>query len=148
MMDAWIIELVEESEWISPVVVQDKKTGYIRICIDLRKLNDPCVHDPFLIPFTDQVLGGVGCQEMYSFIDGFSGYHQIQIAKGDCHKTTFVTEWGCFQYTVMPFGLKNAPVIFSRVVIAVFKDFIQNFLQVYMDDCTIYDLIKDHLANV
>ena len=71
---------------------------------------------------------------MYSFTDGFSGYHQIGIAKEDRHKMTFVTEWGCFQYTVMPFGLKNVPVIFSWVVVTAFKYFIQKFLQVYMDD--------------
>ena len=82
---------------------------------------------------------------MYSFTDGFSGYHQIRIAKEDRHKTTFVTEWGCFQYTVMPFGLKNVPVIFSWVVVTAFKYFIQKFLQVYMDDWIVYGLIKDHL---
>ena len=85
---------------------------------------------------------------MYSFTDGFSGYHQIWITKEDRHKTMFVTEWGCFQYRVMPFGLKNAPTVFSRVVIDVFKDFIQKFLQVYMDDWTIYGLIRDHLDNL
>ena len=55
----------------------------------------------------------------------------------DRRKTTFTTEWGCFQYTVMPFGLKNAPTIFSRVVIAAFKEFIHKFLEVYFDDWTI-----------
>ena len=85
---------------------------------------------------------------MYSFTDGFSGYHQIRISKEDRHKTTFVTEWGYFQYTVMPFGLKYAPAVFSRDVVATFKDFIQKFLQVYMDDWTVYGLIKDHLANL
>ena len=104
MLDARIIKLVEESEWISPMVVQGKKTDEIRICVDLIKLNDVCMHDPFPTPFTDEVLEGVGGQEMYSFTNGFLGYHQIQIAKEDCHKTTFVTEWGCFQYIVMPFG--------------------------------------------
>ena len=114
---------MEESKWIIPMVVQDKNTGEIRICVDLRKLNDACVHDPFPTPFTDKVLEGVASEEMYSFIDGFSGYHQIRIAKEDLYKTTFVTEWGYFQYTVMPFGLKNAQAIFSRVVVAVFKYF-------------------------
>ena len=61
-------------------------------------------------------------------MDGFSGYHQIQIVKEDHYKTTFVIEWGCFQYTVMLFGLKNAPTVFSRVVVAVVKYFIQKFL--------------------
>ena len=75
MLDAGIIEHVEESEWISPMVVQDKKTNEIRICVDLRKLNDACVHDPFLTLFTDEVLEGVGGQEIYSFTNGFLGYH-------------------------------------------------------------------------
>ena len=135
MIAAGIIEPVEESDWISPMVVQDKKTkGEIRICIDLRKLNDASVHDLFPTPFSDEVLDNVGGQEAYSFTDGFSGYHQIRIHEADRHKTTFATEWGSFQYTVMPFGLKNAPAIFSRVVVAVFKEFILKFLEVYFDD--------------
>ena len=81
--------------------------------------------------------------------DGFyTRYCQIRITKEDRHKTTFVIEQGCFQYTVMPFGLKNAPTIFSRVVVAVFKYLIQNFMQVYMDDWTVYGLVKDHLENL
>ena len=78
------------------MVVQDKKTGEAHICVDLRKLNDACMRDPFSTPFTDQVLEGVGSQEMYSFIDGFFGYHQIRIVKEDRHKTTFVTKRGFF----------------------------------------------------
>ena len=113
MLDNAIIEPMEESKWISPMVVQDNKTGEVRICVDLRKLNDACMHNPFPTPFTDEVLEGVGRQEMYYFIDGFSGYHHIRIIKEDRHKTTSVTELGCFHYTVMPFGLKNAPTIFS-----------------------------------
>ena len=130
------------------MVVKDKKMDEVRICVDLRKLNDVCMHDLFPTPFTDEVLEGVGGQEMYSFTDGFSRYHHIWIPKEDCHKTRFVTEWGCFQYTVMPFGLKNAPAIFSQVVVHVFKYFIQKFLQVYMDDWTIYGIIRDHIDNL
>ena len=80
--------------------------------------------------------------------DGFLGYRQIQIAKEDWHNTTFVIEWGCFQYTVMPFGLNTAPAIFSRVVVTAFKDFIQQFLQVCMDDWIVYDLVRNHLSNL
>ena len=134
MLDTGIIEPVEESEWISPMVLQDKKTGKVQICVDLKNLNDACLHDPFSIPFTDEVLEGVGGQEVYFFTDGFYGYQQIKIVKEDRRKTTFVTDWGCYQYTMMPFGLKNVPVILSRIVVAVFKDFIQKFLAVYMDD--------------
>ena len=60
MLDAGIIKPIEELEWISPMVVQDKKTGEICIFIDLRKLNDACMYDPFLTPFIDEVLEGVG----------------------------------------------------------------------------------------
>ena len=134
MLDAGIIKRLEESEWIIPIMVTDKKTDEVCICVDLRKLNDSCMHDLFLTLFIDEVLEGVGSQEMYSFTDEFLGYHQIRIAKEDRHKTTFVTKWGCFQYTVMPFGLKNVLAIFSRVVVAMFKDFIQKLMQVYMDD--------------
>jgi len=97
MLAVGIIEPVEESDWVSPMVVQDKKTkGEIRICVDLRKLNDASVHDPFPTPFSDEVLDNVGGQEAYSFTDRFSGYHQIRIHEADRHKTTFAIEWGPF----------------------------------------------------
>jgi hypothetical protein len=134
MLEARIIEPVEESEWISPMVVQDKKTSEIRIYVDLKKLNDACLHDPFPTPFIDEVLDNMGGQEVYSFTDGFSGYHQIHNSKEDRHKTTFSTEWGSYQYIVMPFGLKNAPTIFSRVVVESFKEFFHKFLEAYIDD--------------
>jgi hypothetical protein len=83
MLEAGIIEHVEESEWIKPMVVQDKKVGDIRIFIDLRKMNDSFLHDPFPTQFTYEVLDNVGGQEVYYFTDGFFRYHQIQIAKKD-----------------------------------------------------------------
>jgi hypothetical protein len=141
MSEARIIEPVEESEWISPVVVQDKKTREIRICLDLRKQNDACLHDPF----TDEVLDNVGGHEVYSFTDGFLEYHQIHIPKEDRHKTTFATEWGSYQYTMIPFGLKNAPSIFSKVVVEAFKEFLHKFLEAYFDDWTIFSILKNHI---
>ena len=76
VLAAGIIEPMEESDWVSLMVVQEKKKkDEIKICVDLRKLNDACVHDPFPTPFTDEVLENVGGQEAYSFTDGFSGYH-------------------------------------------------------------------------
>ena len=130
------------------MVVQDKKTSEIEICVDIRKLNDASLHDPFSTPFTNEVLEGVGGKEIYSFTDGFSCYRHIQITKEDRHKTTFMTEWGCFQYTVMSFGLMNAPTIFSRLVVAAFKDFIHKFLALYMDDWTVYGLETYHIENL
>jgi hypothetical protein len=84
MLEADIIEPVEESEWIHSMVVQDKRQGRgIRVWVDLRKLNDACLHDPFPTPFMDEVLNNVGGHEAYSFTDGFSCYHQIKIAQED-----------------------------------------------------------------
>ena len=72
-------------------MIQDKKTtGEVLICVDLRKLNDACLHDPFPSPFTDELLESVEGKEMYSFIDGFFGYHQVRIMKEELHKMTFV----------------------------------------------------------
>ena len=81
MLEAGIIELVEESEWIILMVVQVKKIVEVCICVDLQKLNDAFLHDPFPTPFIDEVLENVGEKEVYSFTDGFSCYHKIRIAK-------------------------------------------------------------------
>ena len=59
-----------------------------------------------------------------------------------------MTEWGCFQYTVMPFGLKNTPTIFSRVDITAFKEFIHKFMEVYFDDWTVFGLVKHHVESL
>jgi hypothetical protein len=88
----------------------------------------------------NKFLDNVGGQEVYSFTDRFSGYHQIWIAKEDCHKTTFATEWGSYQYTVIPFRLKNAPAIFSKVVVEAFKEFMHKCLEAHFDDWTIFSL--------
>lgn len=117
MLVAGIIEPIEESDWVSPMVVQEKKhKGEIHICMDLRKHNNACVNDPFPTPFTDEVLENVGGKEAYSFTDGLSRYHQIKITLEDRSKITFDMECGCFQYTMIPFGLKNVLAVFSRIM--------------------------------
>ena len=94
MLDIRIIQPIEESEWISPIVIWDKKTeGKVRIYVDLRKMKDAFLHDLFQTPFIDEVLESIRGKEMYSFNYGFLGYRQVRIVKEDCHKTTFVTKW-------------------------------------------------------
>ncbi len=93
------------------------------------------------------MLDNVGGQETYSFTNGFSGYHWIKIVLKDRSKTTFLIEWGCFQYTLMPFVLKNVSTIFSCVVIPAFKEFIHKFLEVYFDDWTVFGPVKHHVAS-
>eukprot|EP00253_Pinus_taeda_P036473 PITA_36473 len=84
MLEAGIIEPIEDSDWMSPMVVEDKKQkGEISICIDLQKLNDECVHDTFPTPFTDDVLDNGGGLEAYSFIGAFLSY-QIALNLKKC----------------------------------------------------------------
>jgi hypothetical protein len=129
MLEAGLIFAMEEAEWVSPIVIQRKKgTKDIRVCVDNRILNSTCVYDLFLISFTDEVLEQVARKESYSFTDGFFGYHQVRIVEEDKKKTTFITEWGSFAYNVMPFGLKNSPAVFSRIVITTFQEFIHKFI--------------------
>jgi hypothetical protein len=116
----------------------------IHVCLDYRRLNDSCVHEPFPTPFSDEVRDQVVGNEVYSFIDGFSGYHQVRIAKEDKKNTTFTIEWRSFSYNVMPFRIKNSPTMFYQIVITTFCDFIHKFLEVYLDDCTMYILLKEH----
>eukprot|EP00253_Pinus_taeda_P026186 PITA_26186 len=95
------------------MVVEEKRIkDEIRICVDLKKLHDACVHDPFPTSFIDEVLDSIGGQEAYSFTNGFSGYHQIKITPEDRSKTTFVTEWGCFQHTAGG-GELDHPITFA-----------------------------------
>eukprot|EP00253_Pinus_taeda_P008527 PITA_08527 len=79
------------------------------------------------------MLDNVGGQEAHLFTNGFSGYHQIKITPEHRSKMTFVIEWGCSQYMVMPFELKNASAVFSHVFIETFKYFIDRFLEIELD---------------
>ena len=125
MLAAGIIYPIDQSKWASPMVVHPKKHDLtkLRICVDFRELNKVTLIDPFPTPYADEILNQVAGHECYSFTDGFSGYNQVLIAKEDQKKTTFVCEFGSFAYKVMPFGLKNAPAVFSRIVVkTVFKN--------------------------
>ena len=108
-----------------------KKNGKIRICQDYRKLNAVTKKDYFPLPFTDSILDAVAGHESYSFLDGFSGYNQVKIAKEDQLKTTFTTDWGTYAYTVMPFGLCNAPATFQRVMTQAFQKYLYISIEIF-----------------
>ena len=126
-------------------VVIPKKNGKLRICVDFRKLNEQTIKDPFPLPFTDMMLDQVAGYEMYSFVDGYSGYNQINMAEEDREKTAFITEWGAFVFLVMPFGLCNAPATFQRAMMAIFSDYLQKFMAIFVDDFTVYSRRSEHL---
>eukprot|EP00253_Pinus_taeda_P021920 PITA_21920 len=138
LLDVNFIYPISDSKWVSPLVVVPKKNGKWRICVDYRELNKATQKDHFPLPFIDQVLDTLAGKKFFSFLDGFSGYNQIQITPEDQDKTTFTCPWGTFAYRVLPFGLCNAPATFQRVVLSIFADLINDGLEVYMDDFTPY----------
>ena len=92
------------------------------------------------MPIPDHVLERVAGKQAYSFLDEFSGYNQVSIKEEDQHKTAFATEWGIYAYRVMPFGLTNAPATFQRLMTHAFKEYLQIFLEIFMDDLCVHTL--------
>eukprot|EP00253_Pinus_taeda_P005869 PITA_05869 len=139
LLDVNFIYPISDSKWVSPLVVVQKKNGKWRICVDYRELNKATQKDHFPLPFIDQVLDTLAGKKLFSFLDGFSGYNQIQIAPEDQDKTTFTCPWGTFAYRVLPFGLCNGPATFQRAILSIFSDLINEGLEVFMDDFTPYE---------
>ena len=85
----------------------------------------------------------------YYFLDGFSGYNQIVIAPEDQEKTTFTCPFGTFAYRRMPFGLCNAPATFQKCLFSIFSEYIENIIEVFMDDFSVYgSAFDDCLKNL
>ena len=139
LLDAGLIYPTSDTPWVSPVQVVPKKGGMTvvtnernelipthtvtgwRVCIDYQKLNDATRKDHFLLPFIDQMLERLVGNELYCFLDSFSGYFQIPIEPNDQEKTTFTCPFGTFAYRRMPFGLCNASATFQRCMTAIFQ---------------------------
>ena len=138
-----------ESPWSSPPVLVRKKDGTVRFCIDYRRLNDVTVPDQYPLPRIDDVLDALDEGRFFSVIDLKSGYWQIPMRPEDAGKTAFRTADGLFQFTVMPFGLRNAPATFQRLMDVVFSGLKWKGLLVYMDDIIIYSATaSEHLGLI
>ncbi|CAA7041499.1 unnamed protein product [Microthlaspi erraticum] len=109
-----------------------------RMCIDYRKLNSASRKDHFPLPFIDQMLERLANHPFYCFLDGYSGFFQIPIHPNDQEKTTFTCPYGTFAYRRMPFGLCNAPATFQRCMTSIFSDLIEEMVEVFMDDFSVY----------
>jgi hypothetical protein len=106
---AGFIREVLHPEWLAnPILVLKKNKVDWRICVDYTDLNKHCPKDPFGLPRIDQVVDSTAGCSMLSFLDCYFGCHQISLAKEDEQITAFITSFGAFCYTSMPFDLKNA----------------------------------------
>ena len=143
LMEAEFIYEIEHTDWVSPIVVVPQKNGKLRVCVNLKKVNVATIRDNYPLPITDHVIERVAGKVAYNFLDGFSGYNQVSIDPKDQHKTAFAMEWGIFAYRVMPFGLTNATATFQRLMSHAFKEYLRDFLEVYMDNLCIHCGTRD-----
>jgi hypothetical protein len=148
LLKAGFIYPVALTEWVSNPVPIDKKGGSIHVCVDYRDINKACPKDNFPTPFVDQIVDDCAGSEIFSLMDGFSGYNQINIAPEDQHKTAFICPWGTFTYRKLPFGLKNTGATFQRAMSYAFHD-IKHIFQPYLDDFPTHSLRRvDHLDHL
>nr|GEZ31830.1 DNA-directed DNA polymerase [Tanacetum cinerariifolium] len=167
LLDSGMIYPISDILWVSPIHCVPKKGGMTvvanenneliptrlvtgwRLCIDYRKLNDATRKDHFPLSFMDQMLERLAGNELYCFLDGFSGYFQILIDPQDQEKTTFTCLYGTFAYRRMPFGLCNALGIFQRCMMSIFHDIIEKTMKVFMDDFLVFgDNFSSCLTNL
>jgi len=156
LLEAGMIYPISNSAWVSPMQMVHKKSGVTvihnennelipnrtvtgwRMCIDYRKLNQATRKDHFPLPFMDQMLERLAGKAYYCFLDGYSGYNHITIDPQDQEKTAFTCLFGIFVYRKMPFELCNAPATFQRCMMAIFADLIENCIEFFIDDFSVF----------
>ena len=149
MFEAGIIAPIRFSEWVSNLVPTRNKSGEIKLCVDLRNLNQVSLKDHYPLPKMDHILQRVVGSSRISLLDGFSGFKQILVHLDDQDKTTFTTPWGTFKYVKMPFRLKNTCATFQRAMDIDFSNEIHDFLVVYLDDLTPFSKSdQEHLKHL
>ena len=136
------------SPWASPMVTVRKADGSARLCVDFRKINSLTRQTPFYMPRVEEVLEGVGQAKFISKLDLSKGYYQVQLTKEAMPKTAFTSHRGTFEFTRMPFGVKNAPACFQELMQRVLAEH-RKYATAYMDDVVVYSTSwEDHLSHV
>ena len=147
LLDQGIVE-ESSSPWASPIVMVPKADGTLRLCTDFRKVNSVTVPDPFPLPRIEDLLDRVGKAKYLTKLDMTRGYWQVPLDDVSVPISAFVTPHGHFQWRYMPFGLRNAPATFSRLVNKLLMG-LEGFCAAYLDDIIIFsDTWEEHLSHI
>ena len=122
----------------APVLFVKKKCGELRLCNDFRALNQITCRNSYPLPLIPELLERLRLATIYTKLDLRGAYNLVRIQEGDEWKTAFQTRYGHFEYQVMPFGLCNAPAVFQHFMNDIFRDFLDRFVIIYLDDILIY----------
>jgi hypothetical protein len=114
---------------------------------DYRPINQATIQNKYLLPRINDLYDQLAGSSVFSKLDLRLGYHQIRVREEDIPKTAFVTCYGSYEYTVMSFGLTNAPATFSRLINYIFMDYLDKFVVVYLDDILVYAKNKEEYAE-
>ncbi|CAM4638739.1 unnamed protein product [Caretta caretta] len=137
-----------ESAWASPVVLVPKPDGEIRFCVDYRKLNAVTRPDNYPMPRTDELLEKLGRAQFISTLDLTKGYWQVLLDESAKERSAFITHLGLYEFNVLPFGLRNAPATFQRLVDGLLAG-LGEYAVAYLDDVAIFsDSWADHLEHL
>ncbi|KAG3079859.1 hypothetical protein PI124_g20069 [Phytophthora idaei] len=137
------------SPWASPVLMIRKCDGGLRFCIEYRKLKAVTVKDSYPMPLIDDILDVLGNAKLFSTMDIASGYWNVPMDPNSIEKTGFTSEFGLYEWLVMPFGLCNAGPAFERLMENVLVDLKWRTCLVYLDDCVVFsDNFPSHLIRV
>ncbi|XP_060972248.1 uncharacterized protein LOC133038182 [Cannabis sativa] len=126
------------SPWGAPILFIKKKDGSMRMCVDYRELNKVTIRNKYPLPRIDDLFDQLQGSAVFSKIDLRSGYHQLKVRKEDIPKTALRTRYGHYEFLVMSFGLTNAPTAFMDMMNRVFKEYLDKFVVVFIDDILIY----------
>ena len=133
-MKVGIIREVKYPEWLSNVVVASKEgSNKLQMCIEFQNINDTCSKDSYPLPLIDQFVDSTTKYGLLSFLNAFSGYHQIRMNPEDEEKTAFITKVVTYCYVRMPFDLKNARATYQRLMNKVFNSQIGKNIEIYVN---------------